>query len=217
MSSRNRKVLAAALGIAFMLVGFVIAVFGQFLLVALGEALSATRAIPGFSVPDPTSNFYFYMVLAVCFAAGLSVTALLWSPRPGYSRRAAVYVLLLAVALPISLHNYAGADMLVNRSAQAIFNVLLVFVGSVVVAEIFSLSPSSRDLLVLQILAVLLLSMTTVLLPATFSIVWFLNAFGVVSETQSKSLGIPTISTICGVLSAVIAYLKFRRETQGIR
>ena len=146
---------------------------------------------------------------------GLSVTAFLWSPRPGYSKRLIAYVLLLAALLPIPVFNYAHADYLVNRSAQALFNVLLVFGGTVVVAQLLLFQSSARDLLVLQVLAVFSLSLTAVFIPATFSVMWLLNALGVVTETASNSISLPTLSTVSGVLSAAIAYLKFWRENQN--
>ncbi len=78
--------------------------------------------------------------------------------------------------------------------------------------ELYILKPFARDLLALQQLAVLTLSLTAVFIPATFSIVWLLNTLGAVSKTTADSIGIPAISTISGTLSAAVGYLKFRRE-----
>jgi len=213
MNSRNRKILAATAGLIFILVGVVIAWVGQFLVATIADSLFATQTIPGWSVPQNRSDFYAFFALGLCIAAGLSVTAFLWSPRPGYSVRLAAYVLLLAMLLPISVYNYAHADYLVNRSAQALFNILLVFGGAVVVTELLLVRSSARDLLVLQVLAVFALSLTAVFIPATFSVVWLLNALGIVTATSANSISLPTLSTVSGVLSAAVAYLKFRRES----
>ncbi|HRB17528.1 MAG TPA: hypothetical protein PK224_17160 [Nitrospira sp.] len=212
MSPRNRKLLAATAGLIFVLAGVAVALVGQFVVAAIGDILLATNSIPGWSVPQDRSSFYTLFVLGLCVAAGLSVTALFWSPRPGYSIRLTIYVLLLVALLPISVFNYAHADYLVNRSAQALFNVLLVFGGIVVVAELLLFRSSGRDLIVVQVLAVFTLSLTAVFIPATFSVVWLLNALGVVTATAAESISLPTLSTVSGVFSAAVAYLKFRRE-----
>lgn len=212
MSPHNRKLLAATAGLVFVLAGVVVGFVGQGVVAAIGDTLVAANSISGWSVPQDRSGFYALFVLGLCVSAGLSVTALFWSPRPGYSTRLTIYVLLLAALLPISVFNYAHADFLVNRSAQALFNVLLVFGGTVVVAELVLFRPTGRDLLVVQVLAVFSLSLTAVFIPATFSVVWLLNALGVVTATAANSITLPTLSTVSGVLSAAVAYLKFRRE-----
>jgi len=215
MNPRRRKLLAAAAGLIFILVGIAVAFVGQYLVAAIGDSLVASKSIPGWSVPHDNSNFYRFFVLGLCVSAGLSVTAFFWSPRPGYSMRLIAYVLLLAALLPISVFNYAHADYLVNRSAQALFNVILVFGGAVVVAELLLFRSSARDLLVLQVLAVFALSLTAIFIPATFSVVWLLNALGVVTTTAANSISLPTLSTVSGALSVAVAYLKFRREVKA--
>ncbi len=83
------------------------------------------------------------------------------------------------------------------------------------VAELMRLRTTSNDLLVLQVLAVFALTFTAVILPATLSVIWLLNALGVIDRSAAKSMGIPTLSTISGVLSATVAYFKIRRETSS--
>jgi len=200
----------------FILFGFFQALFGQLFIQALSERLGSTTKIGDFPLPDSNSPFYFYFVLALCFAAGLSVAVFLWSPRPGYWRRFLIYVLLLGIMLPISGFNYVHADYLLNRGAQSLFNIVLVFCGSVIVSELMRLRASARDLLVLQVLAVFALTLTAVIIPGMFSIVWLLNTLKIVPKDQPGSAIIsPAVITICGVTSAAIAYLKFRHETKN--
>lgn len=217
MTPRTRKVVASVAGLAFALAGLLLAFFGQFVVARLADVLR-TRTVgdAGVPLPDPNSPFYVFFVVTLCLTAGLSVMALLWSKRPNYRVRLFVYVILLAGLLPVAVYNYAHADYLVNRSAQAMLNVFLVVAGAVVVVELLLRPATTRDGLIVQALAACFLSLTAVFIPGSFSAIWLLNRLGVISEDAARDISLPALSTILGCLSAIIGFLKFRREASGI-
>lgn len=214
MSPKTRKVIAVVAGSVFTLAGLVIAWVGQFVVATVGDLLVAPTLTPGWSLPPSPRDFYTFLVLALCCAAGVAVTALLWMRRPGHAVRRIVYIAILVALLPVSVYNYAHADFLVNRSAQAILNVLLVFGGTVVLLELLRLKAEANDGLVLQVLAIVSLGITAVFLPALFTLVWLLNAVGVLSKSGADALGLPGLSTLAAVVSATLGWLKYRRETK---
>ena len=141
MSIQGRKVFATALGVAFMLMGLVIAWLGQFLLAALGDALSATKAIPGFA------GCLIRNRLSTCsWCCHLLRSGTLdrrppldTSPRLLDSRHR-VCVAARSRA-PDLLAQLCRRRHVGKCSAQAIFNIILVFIGSVVVARDLSHEP----------------------------------------------------------------------------
>lgn len=180
----------------------------------VGDVLVAPTLIPGWSLPPSPRDFYTFLVLSLCCAAGVAVIALLWTRRPGYAARRIAYIAVLVALLPVSVYNYAHADFLVNRSAQAILNVLMVIGGTVVLLELVRLKAGSNDGLVLQVLAIVSLGITAIFLPALFTLVWILNAVGVLSKSGADALGLPGLSTLAAVVSATVGWLKYRRETK---
>jgi len=214
MTSLKRKILSIIAGVLFFLLGCVVAFIGQFYIAGLGDILIAKDSLPNWTMPIAPKNFYFFFVLSISLSAGLSVTTLFWHYRPQYRVRKIVYVILLFTILPIAMYNYAHADYLINRSAQSLFNICIIFLGTIVVLELVSFKSSAKDLLVLQIISIFLLGMTAVFIPAMFTIVWLLNTLGVVSKSGSDLISLPALSTIAGLLSAAISYIKFRKETK---
>jgi hypothetical protein len=101
----------------------------------------------------------------------------------------------------------------VNRVGQALLNIFLIFGGSLVISHLYSMRPAARDLLALQVLTIFLLALTSVLLPASFSAIWLLNQVGAISEETARAIGLPTLSTVTGVVSAALAIQKFRKES----
>jgi hypothetical protein len=210
MSTQKRKILAVATGTIFILAGIFVGFFGQFIAASVGDALVNRGALPGLTVPY-ASGFYSYVVLVFLFASGLSVTIMLWEPRASYKRRVSIYSILLLVALSISVFNYAHADFLINYSAQALLNFVLIFFAAVVLVELIKLKPKEKDLLVLKIIAVFFLGLTGVFLPALFSFVWLLYTLGVLTVTQAAAIQLPTLATVASIASAVVSYLTYRR------
>lgn len=221
MHIRVRKFFAAVIGIAFTIVGLFWGYIGQGLADILANAM-VTRAVGGGDWKEDLSGylsvrmtFPYILVLSMCCAFGLAVAVMLWERRPNYMRRLFAYVTLLAFLLPIAVYNYAHGDFLVNRVGQALLNIFLIFGGALVIAHLFSMRPAARDLLALQVLAIFMLTLTSVLLPASFSTIWFLNQVGAISHATANSIGLPTLSTITGLISTALAILKFRKETAG--
>lgn len=215
MKLQTRKLIASGAGVFFILAGLCIAILGQFLVDSLGNILFNSNSLYPWSVPQDNSIFYVLFVLGLCIATGLSVSVLFWTPRPGYAVRLTVYVIMLVFMLPVSVYNYAHADFLINRSAQAVFNFVLIFLGAIVVVELIRLKASARDLVVLQVVAVFLLSLTSVFVPATFSIVWTLESLGAITQKAAGTISIPTLSTVSAAFSALISYLKYRSEIKS--
>lgn len=218
MHTRIRKLFAAVTGLIFALVGLVWAVVGEGLADSLANAMVA-RQVGGdwtndlFGPPAARSSVPFLMVLGICCASGLAVATMLWERRPNYTRRLLAYSILLACLLPISAYNYAHADFLVNRVGQALLNIFLIFGGSLMIAHLYSMRPTAHDLLALQMLAIFMLALTSVLLPASFSTIWLLNQIGVISATTAREIGLPALSTVTGAISAALAIQKFRKES----
>jgi hypothetical protein len=214
MRVRTRKVVAGGIGILFALAGIAIGFVGQFFIAALADWL-VQRPTDGdiiHTLPATDSGFYVYLVVAMSISAGLAVTIMLWERRPNFATRFSAYLALLVCYLPVSVYNYAHADVLVNRTAQAILNLYLVFAGSLVVMHLFSLRPAAKDLVVLQAIAIFTYSFTSVLLPAGLTAIWFANQVNLISLDQARAIGLPALSAVTGIVSAAMTYYKLRKE-----
>ena len=215
MHLHTRKVIAGITGLLFAAVGFLWAFVGQGFVDLLANAIME-RQIGGDwtrELPDSGSAFYVFLVIGVCCASGICVAILLWERRPNYLTRLTAYTILLACLLPVSVYNYAHFDMLVNRIGQALLNLFLIFGGTLVIVHLYMSRPSERDLLALQVLAIFLLALCSVVLPAAFSTLWLLNEVGAISSKTADAIGLPTLSSVAGVVSAALALLKFRKES----
>jgi hypothetical protein len=108
--------------------------------------------------------------------------------------------------------NYAHADVLLNRSGQALLNFVIIFLGAVLAAEVTSKRLIERDAQIAQGLIVFALVGGAVLFPAMLSLIWLLNQFHIVDVESTRKLTVGAVSAIASAVSAIVAVLNYRRS-----
>ena len=216
MRPGTRKAVAIAGGLLFILVAALEMLWGHFVVGEIAVALTPDNpVIPGFDVPEAGSSFYAIYVLALAVVAGFAFALLFWEPRPGYWKRRMVYVALLFVLLPMSMYNYAAFDILMRASAQSVINIVIVFVGLILLLDTSRLEATTTDAKVLRGLVVFSLALLAVCIPALFTLMSVLSVVGVLTTESSRAFNLTSVSVLASGVSAAIAILDYRRASSS--
>lgn len=165
----------------------------------------------GDAVYKKFSDIYIAMAfVGVSLAAGLSFTLLAWERRSKNVVMEAIYWILLAIALPMTVINYWSADLFVSRSQQALLNVALCVLGIVCVAHILRVSTHSAGASVLKGLVIFFLAFQAVLVPAIYTILWWLNLQKAIFLADAQSFAPGWISAVSGIGALVVSILQYR-------
>jgi hypothetical protein len=210
----HRKILAGLAGVLFLIFAIIIAVIGHGAIAELAILLTPDNPIvPRFVKPGKTGDVYHLIyMLGLCVTSGFAVTYLLWERRPSYFRRRVVYIAFLMLILPMSMYNYFHFDIIIRPSAQAIINLLIIFLGTVLAVDTYKIEAIQLDAKVLKWLVLFLLLFFSVLIPGLFSLLWILEALHVISYRTVRSMDLNVVSVIAGVVSAIIAVLSYKKE-----
>jgi hypothetical protein len=156
-------------------------------------------------------------ILGLGMAAALSAVFCLWDRRPSKKAITISYFLFLVVLMSMSTANFAYGDMLLNRKAQALIDLTLVVLGSIVLLIFSQIRPASITGAVLRGLIVFLIALEGVVLPGLFGLLWLLNWQQVISAGASRDLNPGWISAVAAILSAGIAFLNYRNSQKTLQ
>jgi hypothetical protein len=148
--------------------------------------------------------------VGVCIAGGLSFAALTWDGPRGRRGTAVVFWTLLVLVLPLSVANYWSADAYAARSKQALIDVILVFLGVVCGASLASIRTDSRAASTLKAMALFLLVMEAVCVPAVYALLWFLNAQNAVSRGTTEGFNPGWVSAVASLGALCVSVLNYR-------
>lgn len=211
-----RVVVAILGGVLFAWLGSCEAVFG---------GASLMNLLNGWivAVPDQQSDFIYrgrlgdlyvqFAWLGLVLAAGVSFA--LFTFEPVGKRRLSVffYGLLLILLLPLSVANYYSIDFWTERVRQAIFDAILVLLGLAAIKRLLSYHVTSVLGGVTRGLAIFLLGISAVMIPAIYSVIWFLNASEVAKNAAQAEGFRPTwISGVAAIASAAFTLLTCRYD-----
>jgi hypothetical protein len=149
-------------------------------------------------------------MLGLSIAAALSVVFFLWDRNPSKKVITISYFLFLVVLMSMSTANFASGDMLLNRKAQALIDLVLVVLGSIVLLTLSRIRPASATGVVLQAVIMFLIAFEAVVLPGLLGFLWLLNWQQVISAGASQNLNPGWISGPAAIVSAGIAFLNYR-------
>ena len=222
LSPTHRRLLALSTGTATLVLLAVWALFGANALEYffyfrwdVGGPLSQAPG-PRPNSYDPVSqNVYLLAIGAILLATGGSVSLLVMLPRSGFRVRAWVYLTFLIILLPMSVYNYGQRDHVFPTYAQAGLNMLLIFLAGTTAMWLASARAEVPDTKVLKFLSLSLLLFGGVFVPGLFTALWFLQAVGMLSVKQTEEVGFQQIAGLSGVLSAIVAWLNYRKGQQS--
>jgi hypothetical protein len=173
------------------------------------------------AVPDQQTDFIYhgklgdlyvqFAWLGLVLAAGTSFA--LFTIEPVGKRKLSVlfYGIIFILLLPLSVANYYPIDFWTERVRQAIFDVLLVLLGLAAIQRLLTYNVSSVLGGITRGLTIFLLGVGAVIIPAIYSIIWFLNASAIAKNAaQTDGFQPSWISVVAGIVSAVVAVLTYR-------
>ncbi|HEX4200306.1 MAG TPA: hypothetical protein VHY59_02225 [Chthoniobacterales bacterium] len=154
--------------------------------------------------------------VGLVLAAGVSFA--LFTLEPGRKLPVIFYGTLLILLLPLSVANYCTIDFWVERIRQAIFDVLLVLLGLAAIQRLLTYNVSSVLGGITRGLAIFLVGVYSVVIPAIYAVIWFLNASEIArNAAQAEGFRPNWISTAAFVVSAAFTLLtcRYRRHPQA--
>ena len=150
-------------------------------------------------------------------ATSLSVVYCFWDRRPTKTAVVVSYFVFLVVLMSMSTANFATADMLLNRKAQALIDLVQVILGSIVVIELLQIRAGSTAGTVLRAVIIFLITFQGLAIPGFFGLFWLLNWENVIGKTAAQNLNPAWFSAAAGMVSAIVAVLNFRSTWNKLR
>ena len=157
-----------------------------------------------------------YDWLGLILAAGASFA--LFTLEPVGKRRLSVafYMLYLFLLLPLSVANYCTIDFWTERYRQGFFDVALVLLGVAAIQRLLAYQVLSILGRIIRGFTVFLLGTAAVIIPAIYSVIWFLNA-GALAKSAAQVHGArPSwISGVAAIVSAAFAVSISRQKSEA--
>ena len=152
--------------------------------------------------------------IGVLLAAGASFALFTLEPVGKRKLAVAFYLFLLVLILPLSAANYYPIELWTERLGQAIFDLVLVLLGLAAVQRLLAYKVSSRLGRITRGVAVFLLGASAVIIPAIYSVIWFLNAHALAkSVAQVNGVRPSWISLVAGLVAAAFAILTAKHNS----
>jgi hypothetical protein len=154
--------------------------------------------------------------IGVLLAAGASFALFTLEPVGKRKLSVAFYLFLLFLILPLSAANYYPIELWTERLGQATFDLILVLLGLAAVQRLLDYKVSSILARIIRGVAVFLLGAAGVIIPAIYSVIWFLNA-GAVAKSAAQVHGArPSwISVVAGLVAAAFAILTAKHKSDA--
>jgi len=154
--------------------------------------------------------------IGVVLAAGASFALFTLEPVGKRKLSVAFYLFLLFLILPLSAANYYPIELWTERLGQAIFDLVLVLLGLAAVQRLLTYKVSSILGRTTRGVAIFLLGAAAVIIPAIYSVIWFLNA-GAVAKSVAQAHGArPSwISLFAGLVAAGFAILTAKHNSDA--
>ena len=157
-------------------------------------------------------DFYIgHVWVGLLIAAGASFALFTLEPIGRRKSSVAIYGIILALLLPLSVANYVTIEFWTERIRQASFDVFIVLLGLAAIQRLLTHQVSSILGASVRTLTIFLLGACAVLVPAIYSVIWFSGASDVAKSTSQGSGFLPSwITSVSVALSAIVAVLTFR-------
>ncbi|MDF1738660.1 MAG: toll/interleukin-1 receptor domain-containing protein [Verrucomicrobiales bacterium] len=199
-----RRIVAIAGGLILPLVAFLWAVHGSGF---AGNLFSHSHGLRSEIGPDAIYKkfadvYTFWGIFGISTAGGFAFAFLYWDRRPVQWKVQLCFWLFFFLILPLSVLNYWSADTYVSRSKQALIDLVLVFLGVVVVLLIARIKAKTIPARVLQWMAVYFIALQAVLIPAIYASLWWLNWQEAISAANTKDWT-PGWISVTGAILAV--------------
>ena len=153
--------------------------------------------------------------LGIILVAGISFALFTLEPVGKRKLSVAFYLLLLFLLLPLSVANYCKIEVWTERLRQAIFDVALVLLGIAAIQRLLAYKVSSNLGRITRGVAVFLLGAAAVIIPAIYSVIWFLSANALAkSAAQVHGTRPSWISVVAGLISAAFVILTARHKSE---
>jgi hypothetical protein len=150
-------------------------------------------------------------------AASLSVVYYFWDRRPTKTAVTVSYFVFLLVLMSMSTANFSAGDMLLNRKAQALIDLVLVILGFIVVIDLLQIRPRSTTGVVLRAVTVFLITLQGIATPGFLGLFWLLNWENIISKTATEHLNPAWFSAAAGMVSAIVAMLNFQSTRNKLK
>jgi hypothetical protein len=154
--------------------------------------------------------------VGIILVAGLSFALFILEPVGKRKLSVAFYLLLLFLLLPLSVANYCKIEVWTERMRQAIFDVALVLLGLAAIQRLLAYQVSSTLGRITRGVAVFLLGTAAVIIPAIYSVIWFLSAHAVAKSAAQVHGAKPSwISLVAGLIAAAFAIFTARHNSDS--
>ncbi len=163
-----------------------------------------------------TGDFGLLLVCALSIVPGIIVFIAVTRLGRQQRLRTLAYSLLWLVLIPASFYNFAHADMLMSFGAQAVADLVMVFLSLIILTELWKFQLVSVDAQILRGIAIFLLLFAGVLIPAIYAGIWILFELGAVHSIHYRP-SVEWVSAAGGIVSAAVAVLNYFRPPTNLK
>jgi hypothetical protein len=140
-------------------------------------------------------------------AVGLATMVFFWRGVPKESARIAIYVLILMLVGPLTFINYLMSDQWLNLWVQLAFNLVVAFVGYVLVLKLRDVKTEAADLKALQSLSILLIASLLIALPLFYSAIFLAFALHLIKQDGVNEISKKIPAAVAGIAGVVAVLL----------
>jgi hypothetical protein len=161
---------------------------------------------------DRAAHLYYELLIgALLIASGSVVALLILLPSRSFRQRAWLYLGSLLLLLPFSFYNFSQGGIVLAPAYQFGVNFVIVFLGATTAVWIANAPAVEIDERVLKIMCVFLLALV-VCVVSFFNILWLLQKVQILTIDQTKHVTWAHLTSAASVVSAIVAWLNYRRE-----
>lgn len=214
-----RRVLATVGGLLIIILSMFWAFYAA---VPISEIFNIREGLPsefvnGDAVYKKYSDLYTALsVVGLAIVAGFTFTLLLWERRPLQKRIQIVFWLLLLLAMPMTVINYWTNDTFVSRSQQAFLNFALFLLSVNCAVSLIKIKASSTSGLTIKCIALFFLIAQGVIVPAIYTVLWWLNWQSAISLATTRSISPGWISEVASIGSLIMTIMQFRSAKEKV-
>ena len=157
---------------------------------------------------ENTNPFFHYSFLAIGFTISLSILLFFWKKEIDAWKIKLITILFLILLMVMSLVNYSYHDRLWRIELQVILDYINVFLGLVVLLQLWKLSFENEFMKVIFWFIYFIICLFGILLPFFFGTIYLLCLFGI----SLSGLNDKFVTTPATIISLIISWLSYKQK-----
>lgn len=196
----------------------IISLFGGAILKRLIEFI-VPPGKPGQNIIPYFDIEFFWQLSFISFIVAFifSMFYLFWSPGIYKKKLFIPFLIFLITLMSFSIINFLTFDQLMHRWAQAIIDLIIIFLGLTVLQYLLKLSPRTYVGITFHTIIVFIIVLEALIIPGIYAIIFIFNLQGLINHSSTIGFGMGWISIISYIITTGIAVINVIKNKENIK